>query len=225
MSLTATRAPQGPGAPVPPTVPAPRAGFPRRRSPALVSLGVVLVVLGALGAWKYVGSAAGATRAYLAVYQEIQQGAKITQGDLQVVRITPVAGLTPVDATDLDRVVGLYAKVDLKPGTLLTLDEVTSTASPAAGQAVVGIDLKRSQRPDRALRSGDHLTLIQLADPAAAGHPAGQLGTWSATVAGASDVYSDGSQVIDVFVTQADEAAVASLASAGDLAVALVPGG
>jgi hypothetical protein len=225
MSLTATRTPQGPGAPVPPAVPAPRAGFPRRRSPALVSLGVVLVVLGALGAWKYVGSAAGATHPYLAVYREVQQGAKIGPDDLQIVKITPVAGLTPVDAADVDRVVGLYAKVDLKPGTLLTIDEVTSTASPAAGQAVVGLDLKRSQRPNRTLRTGDHLTLIQLADPGAAGRPAGQLGTWQATVAGASDVFSDGSQVVDVFVTEADEAAIASLASAGDLAVALVSGG
>jgi hypothetical protein len=186
----------------------------------------VLVVLGALGAWKYVGSAAGGTHAYLAVYREIQQGAKIAPADLQVVRITPAAGLTPVDASDVDRVVGQYAKVDLKPGTLLTLDEVTGTASPAAGQAVVGLDLKRSQRPGRALRTGDHLTLIQLVDPAATGRPGGGApGTWSATVAGASDVFSDGSQVIDVFVTEADEAAVASLASAGDIAVVLVSGG
>ena len=48
---------------------APTAGTLRRRSPAMVSLGIILVVVCALAAWEYVSSSGPATRQYLAVYR------------------------------------------------------------------------------------------------------------------------------------------------------------
>lgn len=225
MAFTGSKAPAGPGAP---GVSAPRAGYPRRRSPALMSLGVVLVVLGALGAWKYVGSAATGTHAYLAMYRPVQQGVQVTRDDLQIVHITSAAGLTPIDADQVNEVVGKYAGNALTAGSLLTMDELTSTSTPGQGQGVVGLDLKRPYRPNRALRPGDHLMLVEVDpnDPSAAqnGQRSGPLQTFSGTVAGSSDVLPAGDQVVDVIVSTADAAAVAAFASQQQIVIVLVPG-
>jgi hypothetical protein len=225
VTFTGSKTPTGPGSP---GVPAPRAGYPRRRSPALMSLGVVLVVLGALGAWKYVGSAAGDTRAYLAVFRPVQQGVQVTRDDLQIVHITPVAGLTPVDADLVNSVVGKYASTTLTPGSLITMDELTSTSSPGPGQGVIGLDLKRPYRPNRAMRPGDHLLLVEVNpnDPNFTQdvQRSGSLATFSGTVAGSSEIFPTGDQVVDVIVATADAPAIAAFASQQQIAIVLVPG-
>ncbi len=193
----------------------------------MVSLGVVLVVLGALAGWRFVGVAASGTRAYLAVFNSVPMGAQLTANDLQVVHITPVDGLLTVPAADLDQVVGTYAKVALFPGTLLTLDQVTHTSSPGTNDALVGLQLQPDQRPGRALQAGDHVMLVQLPDPSSGSevvNPPGGLPTWSATVVETEDEDSDGSQVIDVMVARPDLAVVAALADASRIAAVLVAG-
>ena len=215
----------------PPTTPsgglfAPRRGHPRRRSPAMVSLGVVLVVLGALGAWRYVGVAASGTHAYLAVYRPVALGAQLTTADLQQVRITSAAGLNPIPADQLNRVVGRYAKVELVAGTLLTADDLTTVAFPGPGQALVGLQLKPSQRPSRDLQAGDHVVLVSLPDPTTPGTGSTDtLPTWQVTVVDVAKKAQDGSQVIDVTVSAADLTAVATLGNSGRIVAVLVAGG
>src|ERR1700748_3419190 len=97
--MTATKRAPG-GSPATPRFFTPRRGNPRRRSPAMVSIGVLLVVLGALGAWRFVGVAASGTHPYLAVYRPVPLGQKITADDLQVVSITHADGLSPVPSSD-----------------------------------------------------------------------------------------------------------------------------
>jgi hypothetical protein len=222
MTMTA---PSGAPTMVVPPAP-PRRMNPRRRNPAMASLGVLLVVIGALGAWRYVGVAASGTHAYLAVYAQVPMGGVVTAADLQVVRITPAAGLLPIAASRMDEVVGTYAKVDLYPGTLLTTDELTHTASPAPDQALVGLKLAADQRPGRVLRTGEHVVLVLVPDASSTVTPTPgvALPTWQATVAGIYDVQTDGSQVVDVFVANADLAAVATAADADRIAAVLVAG-
>jgi hypothetical protein len=198
----------------------------------MVSLGVILVVLGALAGWRFVGVAASGTKAYLAVYQQVPLGSKLTADELQVVHITSVNGLLPVPASDLSQVVGSYARVDLYPGTLLTIDQLSRTPSPGSDEALVGLQLNPDQRPGRQLRAGNRVMLVAMPDPSAASDSssgsgsgsgsAAALPTWSATVIDVSLTASDGSQVVDVLVARADLAAVTAMASADRIAVALI---
>lgn len=212
-----------PGMPI-----APRRGNPRRRSPAMVSLGVVLVVLGALGGWRFVGAAASGTHAYLAVFTAVPMGAQVTEDDLQVVHITPAAGLLPIDAADIDQVVGTYAMVNLYPGSLLTVDQLTHTKSPGVDDALLGLQLQENQRPGRALTPGDQVILVETPDPsgsASAPTATTVLATWPASVIESEDVESDGSQVIDVLLARSSLAIVAALADQNSIALVLVAGG
>jgi hypothetical protein len=224
MAVTATRSTSS-GAPQSNGIITPRRTTPRRRSPAMVSIGIVLVVLGALGAWRFVGVAASGTHPYLAVFRPVPLGSKITAADLQVVRITSAAGLNPIPAGEERLVVGKYAKVQLVAGTLLTADELTNDAAPGNGQALVGLLLKPSQRPSRQLRAGDQLTLIETPDPSAPGSQStGAQVTWPASVLDVAKVAEDGSQVVDVVVDAGDAAAVATMGNAGRVVAVLVPG-
>ena len=101
MSVAAPPAsPATSGSPVPAAMP--RRPNPRRRSPALASLGVVLVVVGALAGWRYVAAASSDSRPYIAVYQPVSAGEQITAADLQVVTITSARGLTPIPASQME---------------------------------------------------------------------------------------------------------------------------
>jgi hypothetical protein len=206
---------------------APRPGTLRRRSPAMVSLGVILVVVCALAAWEYVSSSGPATREYLAVYADVPAGAQITADDLQVVAVTPVAGLTPVPAAQETSIVGQYATVHLLAGTLLTTGAVAPQRTVIDGHALVGVELAVTQRPARGLRPDDQVRVVEVPDPngGADGDTSPTLPTLVVTVAdiGAIDD-ADGSQAIDLLVPLANVNAVASLGVRNRLAVVLVNG-
>jgi hypothetical protein len=217
-------------APVAPVsgVPMPKRTYPRRRNPALASLGVLLVVIGALAGWQFVRVATAGDDAVIAVYQQVPQGGKLTAADLQVVRIAPVKGLTPVPASMMSAIVGQYATVTLMPGTLLTTAEVTRTTAIGADQAVVGLELTAPQRPQRALRPGDHVLLIQV--PAASGGTTTDasvpdLPVTPATVQDVGEPDNQDTAVVDVLVPQSVAGTLAALANLQRVSVVLVSGG
>jgi hypothetical protein len=216
---------------IPPT-PLPRVGPARRRSPVLVSLGVVLVVVGALGAWRYVASASTSTHSYLAVYQPVEVGDQITADDLQTVTISTSRGLTPILATQESRVIGEYAAVALVPGTLLTDQQLSSTNAIGPNQALVGLQLSPAQRPGRTLKPGDHLLLIQVPSSSTSSQSdtsttgtAPTLPTMPAKVVGIGDADNDNNVVVDVAVPQSSSSLLAYFADQNKIAAVLVAGG
>jgi hypothetical protein len=190
----------------------------------MVSIGVILVVLGALGAWRFVGVAASGTHPYLAVFKPVPIGARISAADLQVVKITSAAGLNPIGADQESRVIGMHAKVELVAGSLLTPDELTDAGSPGAGQALVGLQLKPNQRPSRTLHSGDKVTLIETPDATATNVDPNAAPTWQATVLDVAKAADDGTQVVDVIVDAGDISPIATMSNAGRIVAVLVPG-
>jgi SAF domain len=221
--MTATKSAPG-GSPPTTGIFTPRRGNPRRRSPAMVSIGVILVVLGALGAWRFVGVAAAGTHPYIAVFKPVPIGATITADDLQVVKITSAAGLNPIPADEAREVIGKHAKVQLVPGTLLTPDELTDAGSPSNGQALVGLQLKPNQRPSRTLRPGEKVTLIETPDPSATNADPSSAPTWPATVLDVAKAADDGTQVVDVIVDASNVSPIATMGNAGRIVAVLVPG-
>jgi hypothetical protein len=207
-----------------PPVPAPLPRLPRRRRWGLFALGVVLVALCAVITYLLVDTA-GVTRPYLAVTRDVPSGATIGPGDLTTVDVNAAAGLSPIPASERDRVIGKHAAADLFAGTLLTRAQLTGRAIPAAGEQLVGMELKPGQLPARALRPGDAVVLVVVAPSDLAGvsspqpDPAAAPSTIAATVAGTAPSQTPGNVRVDVAVAESDGPTVASMAAAGRVVV------
>jgi hypothetical protein len=204
-------------APTPPAD-APRLVGQRHVRRGWVGVGVLAIVLAALGS-AALFRAVGPSQEYLAVARDVPVGTAVTRADLAVVRLNSTPGLSPVPVRDLDRVLGAYAAVPLTAGTLLSPDQLTRERVPGPGQQVVAIGLPRDRLPGRDLRAGDPVLLVATGSPADAG-PA----TFSARVHDLREAGGrDGDLVVSLVVGERDGAVVASLAAAGRLTVVLVP--
>lgn len=160
MTVSTTRAGAGPAdAPVAP----PRVVRQRRMRPGLFGLAILLVALGGLGSAFAVASVR-ATGSYLAVARDVPVGTVLGADDLTRVQVAGGQGLSPVKASDLDRVIGKRAAVSLVPGTLLTMKQLTDKPLLGPGQQQVAVGLKPSQVPARKLNPGDKVLLISTPD-------------------------------------------------------------
>ncbi|WP_430786857.1 SAF domain-containing protein [Actinoplanes sp. G11-F43] len=233
MSLTDTR-PNGAPAPasvLPASVPAAKAALPRRRRPWMFAIGVVAVVLGFLGAYTW-ATAAGNNQPVLAVAATISAGHQITAADLKIVQVSAGSGLAPIAETARDQVIGKYARTELVAGTLLVEQQLTDKAIPGSGQQLIGLELKPSQLPARALRPGERVQLVITSDPrnvtldakGAAAQTLPNPPTFPATVAGVGPTATDGQIVIDVVVPAANGPGLLERASQGRVAISLVAG-
>jgi hypothetical protein len=193
----------------------------------MASFGVLLVVIGALAGWRYVASNSTATDAYIAVYQGVPVGGQITAEDLQAVNISTARGLSPIPASDADKVIGQYAKVELVPGTLLTDADLMATNAVGPGQALIGLQLTAAERPDRALKPGDQVLLIEvpptngLGAQDTTGTTTMTMATMPATVVEVGEPDNTGNAVVDVVIPVADAPVVAWFANQSRVAVVL----
>jgi hypothetical protein len=186
-----------------------------------VGLGVLAIVLAALGA-ATLFRAIGPAQEYLAVARDVPVGAQVTAEDLRVVRLNSSPGLAPVPLREADRVIGQYARVPLTAGTLLSMDQLTEQRVPGPGQQLVAVGLSRDQLPGGSVRAGDPVLLVATA---AGGEAAGPR-TFDALVHDLQDAEGRGSDVVlSLLVAEQVGAEVAALAAEGDLTVVLVPGG
>ncbi|HEY6795929.1 MAG TPA: SAF domain-containing protein [Kineosporiaceae bacterium] len=208
--------------------PLPVGMLPRRRRWGMASLGVLLVVVGAVVAFLLVDMV-GVTHPYLAVAREVPYGATIGPEDLVVVQLNAPAGLRLIPADQQAQVIGRQAATQLFAGTPLTLADVADRGVPAPGQQVVGMQLKPGQVPARALRVGEPVVLVVVPPSSVVGVPDAQggtgLSTITATVAGAEQTATDGSVRVDVAVAAVSGPRVASMAVAGRIVLVATGGG
>lgn len=199
----------------------------RRRRPRLWATGVALVAVGGLGAAALVGQA-GDRVEVLAVARTVPVGQRIAAEDLSVARVAADPALHPVPVAQRSQIVGRAAAVELRPGTLLTSEEITDAPVPATGEQLVGVAVRPGQLPARGVRPGDEVLLVPVpgdqtraddATAAAAGDPIPAR----VVQTGSPDV--DGVSTVDVVVSTAVGPRVAALASTGRVAVVLLPAG
>jgi hypothetical protein len=223
------------GDPPPPRL----ASLPRRRRPLLVLLAVCLVAAGGAVAFA-AASSAGQRAAVLAVARPVSAGNPVGAGDVTTARIPTDPALRPIPAQWRDGVVGQVAAVDLRPGTLLTADQLTAAGPPLRGQVVVGVLAKPGQLPARPLVAGDRV----LAVSTATGNGGTTTTTTSTTTTGPGSaaaaaagaqrsaevlgvrpvgVNADGVNVVDLLVAQPDGPGLAGDAAAGRLSLLLLP--
>lgn len=198
----------------------------RRRRPRLWATGVALVAVGGLGAAALVGQA-GDRVEVLAVARPVPVGQLIAAEDLAVARVAADPALHPVPVSQRSQIVGRAAAVELRPGTLLTSEEITDAPVPATGEQLVGVAVRPGQLPARGVRPGDEVLLVPVpgdqsrADDATAA--AGDPIPARVVQTGSPDV--DGVSTMDVVVSTAVGPRVAALASTGRVAVVLLPAG
>lgn len=185
-----------------------------------VGIGVLAIVLAALGS-ATLFRAIGPSQAYLAVAQDVPEGAQLTQNDLRTVRMSSTPGLSPIPDSQLDDIVGQYAAVPLLAGTLLAMDQLTEEPVPPSGQQLVAIGLPPDRLPGGTLDGGDPVMLVTTTRQNA--EPEENPRTFAARVHEVQPAEGrDDDIVVSLLVSERDGAVIASLAAADRLTLVLL---
>jgi hypothetical protein len=209
-----------------PTGRGPLPPLPRQRRRRMLVLGLLLVVAGALTAgYLFTGMSDRAT--VLMLSRDVPIGTQLAAADLTTTQVAADTGVAVIPGRQLHQVVGRFAGVDLRKGTLLAASQLTSAVSPRAGQQVVPISMKLEQLPARGLNAGDQVLVI--ATPGQQGQDQATTGNGStpldqdtaATVDQVSSPDADGVVRVDLVVDARLGPAIAKQASTGRLALVL----
>jgi hypothetical protein len=203
---------------------------PRERKPALAALAVLLVALGAVTAGLLVINA-GHRVAAVEIVQQVGQGEQIPASAIREVEISSDSGLDYVAWQYAGRVAGVYAAIEIPAGTLLTEAMTSSTNNLAAGKVEVGLSLKAGQVPGNLL-IGDSVEAFGVGTgsgcttDANGNNASTDVPIATGTVAGLSGSASEtgNNAGVTLAVSSADAGPLACYASAGDVAITLLPG-
>lgn len=221
--MTSTRAPSRPRA-LSSNGPAPRPAVEvrppgRRVRVPEVAVGVLVTVVFALGAVLWHLSAVEKVPA-LAVASRIERGDVVDSGDVRVVYVSSDDTLARLDSSQLNRIVGRVALVDLAEGTLLTPSVVAEASAVNAGDGVVGLSLEPGAYPARGLAPGDRVNVVRTADVADLDAEPTVVAS-NAAVFAVEELASD-RLLVSILTTEGDAAAVAASAGNGGLRLVLV---
>ena len=198
----------------------------RRRQVPWIVAGVLLVVGCAL-AFGVASVRASQGEQVLAVARSVPAGHVVRPGDLQVVNVTPTAGLDPVPAANEASAVGRPAAVGLVAGTFLTPADV-GTPSAGANGDTVAVALKAGAYPP-SLGPGGLVNVVPVVNSSSSGTTpvSGQSGSIRAVVVSIDSAPSGSSAdaVVSLQVNPADSDEVAALAAAGEIALVELPSG
>ncbi|MEV5356478.1 hypothetical protein AB0N88_09450 [Streptomyces sp. NPDC093516] len=214
---------------------------PRERKPALAALAVLLILVGALGATMLVLQA-GDRIEVVKVTNEVQAGDSLKDSDVTSVMVARDDSIHYVEWGQLDTIKTYKAKSTIYPGTLAVGEMFAKKAGLPAGKASVGLALKEGQYPAD-IRPGDVVSAYRVGTTSSgsnnstgnSGGNSGAGGTSSGgalvddarvnTVAEDDDAtVSTGNLSLTLLVDQADAAALATAAAAGEVAIVHVPG-
>ncbi|KAA2246357.1 hypothetical protein F0L68_40710, partial [Solihabitans fulvus] len=159
-------------------------GTKRRRSVPHLLLGALLV-LACAAAFLVVSLNSGNRQSVLALARPVAVGQVLTAQDLKQVTVAADPGVSVVDVSQAASAVGKTMSQTLPAGALLTLDALSGTGVPAAGQALAALSLKAGQFPPE-VSPGTHVAVVFVpgqAGAALASPPAPEATTvWSAVV-------------------------------------------
>jgi hypothetical protein len=201
---------------------------PRERRPALAALAVLLIVCGALAS-AYLVMASGQRVSAIQINQPVAAGQQIPVGALQEVQIGNT-GISYISWTERFKVARAFAAVPLVKGALLTNGMLSSTDTAAQGRVIVGLALKTGQLPASGLRIGDHVSLYSVGGNSTSVKPGTVLSgdaivSYSGGSSGQNNQVSSDQTSVSVAVPPDQAPLLTQAASAGAVAVALLPSG
>jgi hypothetical protein len=196
----------------------PRSWRPR---PSLLVVGLVLVLASVVGVGALIHSVSG-EHGILVMSQTVQAGEVISAGDLEVVNVSQdMGGLTVIDSSEEQAVVGRPAATTLYDGTPLVVSELGPVQLPT-GESVMAVNAKLGSYPP-SIAAGDQVEVIdvQTASVATSSPAPIATGPVDAAVVAVDDV--DG--VISLQLPSAEAATLAPAAASGNLVLLLISGG
>lgn len=202
---------------------------PRERKPALAALAVLLILGGALAS-AYLVMASGQRVSAIRIAQPVAAGQQIPQSALEEVQVGDT-GVQYINWSERLNVSRYYASVPLVKGALLTNGMISRTDEAAKGRLVVGLALKPGQLPSDGVESGKKVTLYAVGggNGNGGGPRAGTVLAAEAIVinvgGGGGDRLRSDQTTVDVAVAPGDAPQVTEAASAGTVAIALIPDG
>ncbi|MFI0967423.1 hypothetical protein ACH4S8_39445 [Streptomyces sp. NPDC021080] len=212
---------------------------PRERKPALAALAVLLILVGALGATMLV-LRAGDRVEVVRVTSDIQAGESV--GDhVTSVLVADDASIHYVEWNQLAELRKLKAKSPIYKGTVVIGDMFTKDTALPAGKVSVGVSLKEGQYP-AGIKPGDTVAVYRVGDTGADGSR-GSSGSPNASGSSGADgnpiveraqvshvqdqkdsTISSTNLPVTLILDSGQAASVASAASAGQVALVIVPG-
>ena len=191
----------------------------RRRSPALIGLGVAMIALGGIGG-GWLATRGHDTHPVTIAASAMPAGHTIAETDLRTVQ---VAGDIPFAATaDSAQLVGKVTTGSIASGTVIADSMAAGMPDLSKGQSIVGVPLKSGQYPALGLQPGDDVALVrgaaaQGADPAKPAAPA----AWTGRVITVSEPSEDGVRVVDVALEAGQAPAAAAATTSGTVVLVL----
>lgn len=210
---------------------------PRERKPALAAVAILLVALGAASA-GYLVLNAGHRVGAVEITQDVGQGQQIPASAIKEVQINSDTDVRYVAWQFASRVTGVFARVQIPAGTLLTSNMTASTSNLTAGKVEVGLSLKPGQAPTNLL-IGQSVRAFPVGTGSGCGGGAngtGGAGAGAAVTPGepittgtivsvsGSTATNGSTAAITLAVPETDAGVLACYASAQDVAIALTPG-
>lgn len=197
-------------------LPAPK----RRLRRAWLILAALTIIAGALIAY-WAGQRGQERVSVLAAAHALQPGHTLSRDDLRLVALADTTGLSTIDATAIEQVLGKQTSIAIPAGTLLSQDALRPvTYSP--GDGVVGLSLTPAQLPSTPLVGGEQVELVptppQQGDP-----PTSQPASISAVVLSTSTVADSNATIVNVRLPKAQAVTAAAQAATGRIALVLVP--
>jgi hypothetical protein len=198
---------------------------PRVRRVPWIALGVILVLVGALGFGLMLQSAGDRTSVVVAS-RDINPGQQIERADLRLVDMAVDGEAALLTAAERDGLVGQVATSRIPAGSVVNRDQFAADSGLKSGQVVIGVPLGPGGVPVPDLRVGDRVRLLETAaegEEAEADDDVEPLGT--------ADVYlvTPGSQpdvtFVSLAVTEDHAQGIADAAAAQRLRLVLVPAG
>ncbi|RFS86329.1 hypothetical protein D0T12_06935 [Actinomadura spongiicola] len=207
---------------------------PRERKPALAALAVLLILGGALAS-AYLVMASGERVSAIRIARPVAAGQPIPASALEEVQIGDT-GIEFLNWSERARVPRHTAAVPLVKGALLTNGMISPMDAPSSGRLIVGLALKPGQFPSDGLDIGGHVLLYAVGGGTNGGPRPGTVLSRDAIVIGVGADDGGGAGLggprlrseqtsVDVAVAPADAPQVTQAASAGTLALALIPPG
>ena len=198
---------------------APKAIGARRRRPALIGVSLALIAAGGLAGAMVLTSAADKTQ-ILVISQPLDYGQVISAGDLTTASISSDPTLHTVPASHLRQIVGKRAALQLRPGTTLTSNDVTSHPLVSADEQLVGVLAKPGQLPSTPLTPGASVLAVTTPSPDGS-LPTSPPESLPARVVRVGAPDSSGNVIVDLAIDASDGPTLAARAATGRIAIVL----
>ncbi|MGW7007653.1 hypothetical protein ACWGCW_33830 [Streptomyces sp. NPDC054933] len=218
---------------------------PRERKPALAALAALLILVGALGATVLVLRAGNKTEA-IKITQRVAAGQPIPASAMVEVDVASGTGVNYVQWAQRNALSDYRAATDILPNTPLVGEMLTQDKGLAGGKVIVGLSLKDGQYP-ASLAAGDNVAAYRVntdgskpssngtaggagsAGTGGSGAASSNLITTNAKVQSATppsgNTIGSGDLPVTLVVDKGDAAALTQAASAGQVALVVVPSG